>query len=361
MVATRLFRILASRLPLVALAAGAGAALGLASALWHTPVHEAQALARVAAPAAEPRSTAQPASATDFGRLLASDRMLRQVSAELGLAGDPGLRALRERRGDIAIPAELWLVGWLRQGLVIETSEGSPTLRLSFRAADPALAARVVHALVNAPAAAAAARETPAPPPAASLALQRHLVEATDRLARARLEADVALAEPASPPAARGRAPAADPARAAAARNHREELSALQRALEQAQQALEGFARPAATPATPSDPRASLVVLTSVVPSADGMQDTVWLRAIVGLLAGLFAGVLAALLVERLRQPVRDAADLVQAAGVPVLGVLGAADATQPPRSAGFVVPPLPEPPVLTRIVPRAARGTGSA
>jgi len=361
MAALRLFRILANRLPLVALAAGAGASLGLASALWLTPVHEAQVLARVGTPAAESRSTAPPASATELARLLASDRMLRQVSAELGLAVDPGLRALRERRGDVAIPAELWLVGWLRQGLVIEAAEVSPTLRLSFRAADPALAARVIHALVTAPAAAAVAREMPAPLPAASLALQRHLVEATDRLARARLEADVALAEPPSPPAARGRAPAADPARAAAARNHREELSALQRALEQAQQALEAFARPAAAPAPSADPRASLVVLASAVPAVDGMQDTAWLRTIIGLMAGLFAGILAALLIERLRQPVRDAADLVQAAGVPVLGVLGEASATHPPRAAGFVVPPLPEPPVLTRIVPRAARGAGSA
>ena len=81
----------------------------------------------------------------------------------------------------------------------------------------------------------------------------------------------------------------------------------------------------------------------------------------IGLLFGLFAGIVAALLIERMRQPVRDAADLVQAAGVPVLGVLGDADATHPPRPAGFVVPPLPEPPVLTRIVARPARGAGHA
>lgn len=359
MFASRLFRILASRWPLVALAATAGASLGLASALWHTPAHEARVVARVAAPTVEPRPAAPAASATEFAQLLGSDRMLRQISTELGLAGDAGLRALRERRGDTAIPAELWLVGWLRQGLAIEAAEGSPTLRLSFRATDAALATRVVNALVSAPAPAAAVRE--APPPAASLALQRHLVEATDRLARARLEADVALAEPAPATSARGRVPAADPARGAAVRNHREELSGLQRALEQAQRALEELARPAAAPAVAADPRASLVVLATALPLATPAQVTPWLRSAIGLLFGLFAGIVAALLIERMRQPVRDAADLVQAAGVPVLGVLGDADATHPPRPAGFVVPPLPEPPVLTRIVARPARGAGHA
>jgi len=361
MAVARLFRILASHATLVAAATAAGAALGLASALWAPPLHEARAVARLAEPAGEARLTSS-ASATELARLLASERMLRQVAAELGLGADAGLRALRERHGDAAIPAELWLAGWLRQGLAIEATEGSPVLRVVFRAHDSALASRIANALVTAPPQGSIASPAPAPATTQSLTLQRHLVEATDRLARARLEADIALAEPAPAPGARGRAPAADPARAAAARNHREELAGLQRALEAAQQSLEALARPVPAPAAPADVRAGLVVLASALPPTGPDLDMRWLQAAVGLLAGLLTGIVAACLAERIRQPVRDASDLVQAAGVPVLGVLGDADATRPPRSAGFVMPPLPEPPVLTRIVPRAAtRGAGPA
>jgi uncharacterized protein involved in exopolysaccharide biosynthesis len=350
----RLFRILARRAPVVLATATVVASMVLL-ATFSTPMsHDAYALARLAPLTVDATGAARAAGSPERAQALASDRVLRAVAEELRLSGDTAVRALRERRGDTAIPLDLWIVAWLRQGISIEAAEGSPLVRVGFRAHDPMLAARIANALVTAPPsppAPSAARST-----SAEAQLRQRLAEAADRLARAQLEADVAVTEPASGAATNRPRGTTDPARARALSNQREQLAGLQRALDDAQRALDALARPAATAPRSTDPRSDLTVIVAAVPATANATLDIAIRVAASIAAGLLAGVVVALIIERVRRPVRDAADLARAAGLPVLGTL--CDASDLRRSAEprTAPAPLPDPPVLTRIVTRTGR-----
>lgn len=350
----RLFRVLASRSPVVLATSAVITSLALLASFNAPSAFDAHGLARFAPPSAAMAAAGRAPGSTQRAQALASDRVLRAVADELRLASDPGLRSLRERRGDAAIPVDLWVVGWLRQGVSIEAAEGSPLVRVGFRAHDPVLAARIANALITAPPATAA----PAPqrPPAAEAELRERLTEAADRLARAQLEADMAASDPASGAAAGRQRAAADPARARALANQREQLAGLQRALDDAQRALATMGQPVAAAPRSTDPRSELTIVAAAVPATAGARLDMAIRAAASLGIGLLAGIVVALLIERIRRPVRDAADLVRAAGLPVLGSLCDASDTRHAAPARFERSALPDPPVLTRIVARPAR-----
>lgn len=350
----RLFRTLASRASLVIATTIVVACIVMLASFGAPTSYDAYALARLGPLPADAAPGTRAPTSTERAQALASDRVLRAVTDELRLAADPGLLALRQRRGDTAIPLDLWLVGWLRQGLTIEAAEGSPMVRAGFRAHDAVLAARIANALVTAPPV-PATPATPATSPAAA-ELRQRLAEAADRLARAQLEADMAAGDPASAaPGSRPRA-AADPARAKAVNNHREQLAGLQQALDDAQRALDSLSRPTAAASRPLDPRSGLTIVAAATPASSGTRDDLLVRIAASLGAGLLAGIAVALLIERARRPVRDAADLVRAAGLPVLGSLCDAGDTRRVSRADAAVMTMPDPPVLTRIVSRPGR-----
>jgi hypothetical protein len=162
---SRLFRTLVCRAPLVIGTAVVVASIVLLASFGTPTSYDAHALARLGPLPADATAGARAPSSPERAQALASDRVLRAVTDELRLAADPSVRALRERRGDTAIPLDLWMVGWLRQSLTIEATEGSPMVRVGFRAHDPVLAARIANALVTAPPAPAMAA-TPATSPA---------------------------------------------------------------------------------------------------------------------------------------------------------------------------------------------------
>jgi uncharacterized protein involved in exopolysaccharide biosynthesis len=345
----RLFRVLASHATLVMVTAALVSVIILLAGSGAPSTHDAHALARLQPVPADAAAGGRTPTFPERAQALASERVLRAVTEELRLTADPGLRALRERRGDAAIPADVWLLGWLRQGMKIEATEGSPMVRVGFRAHDPVLAARIANALVSAPAGSAARAMPPAPP--ATAELRQRLAEAVDRLGRAQLEADVAAVDP----AAGGPRAATDTARTKAISNQREQLAGLQRALDEAQRALDTLAKPAAAMPTPPDPRSALTVVAAAVPSGSAYTDLAVLVAL-SIGAGLLAGIVVALVIERTRRPVRDAADLMNAAGLPVLGSLCDASDTRRSRPSDAPASILPDPPVLTRIVPRSGR-----
>jgi hypothetical protein len=350
---SRLFRTLVCRAPLVIGTAVVVASIVLLASFGTPTSYDAHALARLGPLPADATAGARAPSSPERAQALASDRVLRAVTDELRLTADPSVRALRERRGDTAIPLDLWMVGWLRQSLTIEATEGSPMVRVGFRAHDPVLAARIANALVTAPPAPAMAA-TPATSPAAA-ELRRRLAEAGERRARAQLEADLAASDPAAGATTNRQRAASDPARTKAISNHRDQLAGLQQTLDEAQRALESLSRPVAAPRS-TDPRSGLTVVAAAAPASSGAHADLAARIAAGIGAGLLAGIVVALVIERARRPVRDAADLVRAAGLPVLGSLCDAADTRRLPSTNATAPGMPDPPVLTRIVSQSGR-----
>jgi uncharacterized protein involved in exopolysaccharide biosynthesis len=362
---SRLFRTLVCRAPLVIGTAVVVASIVLLASFGTPTSYDAHALARLGPLPADATAGARAPSSPERAQALASDRVLRAVTDELRLTADPSVRALRERRGDTAIPLDLWMVGWLRQSLTIEATEGSPMVRVGFRAHDPVLAARIANALVTAPPAPAMAA-TPATSPAAA-ELRRRLAEAADRRAPpppeappaprppAQLEADLAASDPAAGATTNRQRAASDPARTKAISNHRDQLAGLQQTLDEAQRALESLSRPVAAPRS-TDPRSGLTVVAAAAPASSGAHADLAARIAAGIGAGLLAGIVVALVIERARRPVRDAADLVRAAGLPVLGSLCDAADTRRLPSTNATAPGMPDPPVLTRIVSQSGR-----
>jgi len=106
-------------------------------------------------------------------------------------------------------------------------------------------------------------------------------------------------------------------------KSEREELSSLEREVENAQKALDLVTqRLTQTTLESQAPQTKVSILSPALAPAGPARPQPVLNLVVGAFVGLLLGLLAALSVEAIRRPVRSADDLIQAVHIPVLAVL---------------------------------------
>lgn len=118
-----------------------------------------------------------------------------------------------------------------------------------------------------------------------------------------------------------------------ALKKQRDQLSELQRAVDEAQKAVDLISQRYTQTNIEANLRLSNVsVLASALPPVSPARPRPLINLAIGATLGLLLGAFAAIALERVQRPVRDAHDLAEAAGVPVLAVLGEARSHRPQR-----------------------------
>ena len=128
-------------------------------------------------------------------------------------------------------------------------------------------------------------------------------------------------------------------------KSKRDELAVYQRELENAQRAFELVARRLTE--TTVGISAGLSNINILTPAAVPLLPTrpnLVLNTLVGLFLGMFLGLVAAFTLEAAQRPLRNAEDLLQAAGVPVLAVLPPSQSTRAQRLIGGTGPSVTPP-----------------
>ena len=128
-------------------------------------------------------------------------------------------------------------------------------------------------------------------------------------------------------------------------KSKRDELSVYQRELDSAQRAFDLVARRLTE--TTVGISAGLSNINILTPAAVPLLPTrpnLLLNTLVGIFLGLFMGLLAAFTLEAAQRPLRNAEDLLQSAGVPVLAVLPPSRSTRAQRLIGGTGPSVAPP-----------------
>ena len=116
-------------------------------------------------------------------------------------------------------------------------------------------------------------------------------------------------------------------------KQQRDQLSVLQRAVDDAQKAVDLVSqRFTQTSNEAKLPLSNVSVLSSAAPPGGPARPRPLINLALGAVLGLLLGLFAAIALERVQRPVRDAHDLLAAAGVPVLGMIGNARSVRPQR-----------------------------
>jgi chain length determinant protein EpsF len=125
-----------------------------------------------------------------------------------------------------------------------------------------------------------------------------------------------------------------------ALKKQRDQLAALQRDVDAAQRSIELLNTRVTQTTLESRSRQSNVNVVSpaFVPGKPSRPQPA-LNAVVGAFAGLLLGVIAAITLEKMQRPVRDASDMLDAVGVPILAVLPSASSNRPRRLIGSTGP----------------------
>ncbi|NLD69599.1 MAG: chain length determinant protein EpsF [Limnobacter sp.] len=123
-------------------------------------------------------------------------------------------------------------------------------------------------------------------------------------------------------------------------KQQRDQLAALQREVDEAQQGLELMTQRSTQTDLEARMRLSNVSILSgaSIPSSPSRPKPL-LNIVVGSALGLMLGMLAAITLEKVQRPIRDADDLMQVSGVPILAVLSHADSRRPQRLIGRTGP----------------------
>lgn len=123
-------------------------------------------------------------------------------------------------------------------------------------------------------------------------------------------------------------------------KQQRDHLAALQREVDEAQQGLELMSQRSTQTDLEARMRLSNVSILSgaSIPSGPSRPKPL-LNIVVGSALGLMLGMIAAITLEKVQRPIRDAEDLMQVSGVPILAVLSHADSRRPQRLIGGTGP----------------------
>jgi chain length determinant protein EpsF len=129
-------------------------------------------------------------------------------------------------------------------------------------------------------------------------------------------------------------------AKVLALKKQRDQIAVLQREVDAAQRSIELLNTRVTQTTLESRARQSNVNIVSpaFAPGKPSRPQPV-LNAIVGAFAGLLLGLIAAITLEKIQRPIRDATDMLDAVGVPILAVLPSANSNRPRRLIGSTGP----------------------